>query len=172
MLSLLLRLHNWGRLWGCQSRNRTCPHRLTVLHIVLTGEGWGRENSVLSELVPATAQGWGRIPVCPVVVRLGEMLHQWRAQLLLEKRSCASPWGRSRQGPRSGDSRPSTKVGSFLVGFFFLVSGGGLLLQCSGAYRAGAAPRGGIGLVSDGCCCSLAGLVGAVVLSGVEATGW
>jgi hypothetical protein len=34
-------------------------------------------------------------------------------------------WGRSRQGPRSGDSRPSTKVGSFLVGFFFLVSGGG-----------------------------------------------
>ena len=125
MLSLLLRLHNWGRLWGCQSRNRTCPHRLTVLYIVLTGEGCGRENSALSELVPATAQGWGRIPVCPVVVRLGEMLHQWRAQLLLEKRSCASPWGRSRQGPRSGDSRPSTKVGSFLVGFFFLVSGGG-----------------------------------------------
>ena len=126
---------------------------------------------MLSELIPATAQGWGRIPVCPVVVRLGEMLHQWRAQLLLEKRSCASPWGRSRQGPRSGDSRPSTKVGSFLVGFFFLVSGGGccysevvlivlvLLLAEASAWL----------VIGDCCCCAVVLVVLVLLLTEASA---
>ena len=109
--------------------------------------------------------------MCPVVVRLGEMLHQWRAQLLLEKRSCASPWGRSRQGPRSGDSRPSTKVGSFLVGFFFLVGGGGCCYSAVVLIALVLLLAEGIGLgLAMECCCKAAVVLVALVLLLAEAS--
>ena len=47
-----------------------------------------------------------------------------------------------------------------------------LLLHCSGDRRAGAAPRGGIGLVSDGCCCCSAVVLGALVLLLAGTSAW